>query len=75
MDCMAALHSPPTLLADLGLEAKGDIFALKAFCARWLGKGSEKTSRGGDLEEKKKKLTEQLREQKKQKEEKAGFFT
>ena len=64
MDCIAVSHSPASLLADLGLAAKGDIFALKAFCERRLS--CEKAPRQ-DLEEKKKKLIEQLRQEKNEK--------
>lgn len=55
MDCMAAFHSPDSLLVDLGLRAQGDLFSLRAFCKRRLGKTSEESSHKGDIEEKKKK--------------------
>ena len=61
---MAAFHSPESLLDDLGLKAKGDIFALKAFCKRRLGKTSDESSQKDEIEEKKRRLVEQLREEK-----------
>lgn len=71
MDCMAASQCPPSLLADLGLQAKGDIFALKAYCERRLssgtGKSNEEPPSNAVLEEKKRKLIEQLRNEKNKK--------
>lgn len=61
---MAAFHSPESLLDDLGLKAKGDIFALKAFCKRRLGKTRDESSQKDEIEEKKRRLVEQLREEK-----------
>jgi len=67
MDCMAAFHSPESLLVDLGLRGKGDVFSLKAFCRRRLGKTSDESPQKGDIEEKKRRLVEQLREEKEKK--------
>lgn len=64
---MAAFHSPESLLVDLGLRAKGDVFSLKAFCKRRLGKTSDESSQKGDIEEKKRRLVERLREEKENK--------
>ena len=50
MDCMASLHSPESLLVDLGLRAKGDDFSLKAFCKRRLGQISDESSPTADIE-------------------------
>lgn len=67
---MAAFYSPESLLVDLGLRAKGDVFSLKAFCKRRLGKTSDESPQKGDIEEKKRRLVEQLREEKEKKKKK-----
>ena len=64
---MAAFHSPESLLVDLGLRGKRDVFSLKAFCRRRLGKTSDESPQKGDIEEKKRRLVEQLREEKEKK--------
>lgn len=73
MDCMAAFHSPDSLLVDLGLRAQGDLFSLRAFCKRRLGKTDEESSHKGDIEEKKRRLVEQLREEKENKKKRRSF--
>ena len=49
---MAAFHIPESLLDDLGLKAKGDIFALKVFCKRRLGKTSDESSQKDEIKRK-----------------------
>lgn len=56
MDVEAVLYATDESLQDLGLKAKGDIFALKAFC-QCQTRMHQKV--GDDYEERKRKLVEE----------------
>lgn len=65
MDITAVSSATSECLADLGLKAKGDIFALKAFCNRRQLTGITKnavTDGKTDYEDRKRKLLEQLQQ-------------
>ena len=62
-------HSPESLPSELGLSARTDVFALKAFCKRRLDKLND-----ARLENQKRRLVEQLREEKEKRKKKRGFF-
>lgn len=57
MDGSAVIYSPDKFLVQLGLERKGDLYALRSFCER-----KEKTLENRDREERKQILIEKLRQ-------------
>ena len=58
MDVEAVLYATEESLQDLGLTAKGDIFAVKAFCQRRTKSHDPKEE---DYEDRKRKLVEELK--------------
>lgn len=56
MDGSAALYSPEYYLVELGLETRGDRYALRSFCER-----KEKQTKSKDAEERKQSLIDKIR--------------
>ena len=59
MDGSAVLNSPEYYLVELGVETRGDLYALRSFCEQ-----KEKQTKSKDAEERKQSLIDKIRRKK-----------